>query len=456
MSVGSGDASAAGRDIAKVTQKAEPVTLEYLYQNYARWLYDYCEGLIRHPAAAADVVQDTLITADAHLAELQDAERLRRWLYSFARRQSLRELPRRSETTTLDEFLAEQADPADADTADIDVADFEAEVRDRETRRVVTTALDRLSDGDREVLNLAFRHGIDGTDLAATLGVPPGRVPELRAGASRRFEEAAADVVVQHAGWGWAGCPALTAIIAESDPAPPPVTPQLRRQLARHIDSCAQCSELRGNRVFGPEMLGAVPLELPPVSLQRRIRAAIFEPEPVSLSYADDPEDRLGSPDDSAFAARPRARRGVRALAAAAAVLVVLAAAGAAGYEFTSRPAGRPRATGTVTARRAPPASSAPAPAPSASGTARRHARVPATGGPGEFPSPVGVLSGPQPSGAAHSSPAPAPTSHHSKSASPSPSHSGSPAPPPTSPSPFPTTTPTPAPTPTPTPTPTP
>src|ERR1035441_6063025 len=100
MSVGSGDASAAGRDIAKVTQKAEPVTLEYLYQNYARWLYDYCEGLIRHPAAAADVE-----------AEVRDRE------------------TRRVVTTALDRL-----------------SDGDREVRDRETRRVVTTALDRLSD----------------------------------------------------------------------------------------------------------------------------------------------------------------------------------------------------------------------------------------------------------------------------------------------------------------------
>jgi RNA polymerase sigma factor (sigma-70 family) len=446
MSVEFGEASAEGRDTAGVTQATGPITLDYLYQNYAWYLYDYCEGLLGHPAAAADVVQDTFITAGAHIAELQDAELLRRWLYSFARRQCLRALPRRRQTTTLDEFFTEQAEPADADTAEIDVADIEAEGRERETRLLVTTALDRLSDRDREVLNLVIRHGIDGIELAATLGIPPGRVQEVRAAASRRFEEAAADVVVQHGGWGWAGCSALTAIIAASDPAPP-VPPRLRRQLARHIGSCAQCAECRGDRVFGPAMLGALPLEMPPASLQQRISAAIFDPGPLSYAYPDGPEDPVDGRDDSSFGAEPKGRRGVRALAAAAAVLLVLAAAGAAGYEFTSGSTGRPRATATGTARRPAPASSAPSPAPSASVATRaagRRARIPAGRPRGGSPSPAGAaLPGPQPTGTGDSpAPKPAPTSHHSKSASPSPtSHSSSPTPPPTSPSPYPSPT---------------
>ena len=181
-----------------------------LFYAFAAYLFDYCEGILRNPVAAADAVQDTLMIAEAEIGKLRDPDRLRAWLYSIARRQCLKELhrlselPRRSETTIRDDSFEERASIPDAATGDFEILDLEAEEHARETLLVVTAALDGLSERDREVLNLAFRHGFSGTDLADTLGVSGRRAQALLSGASTRFNSSAAAVVVLRAGW--AGC----------------------------------------------------------------------------------------------------------------------------------------------------------------------------------------------------------------------------------------------------------
>src|SRR5260370_24683325 len=88
-------------------QDAGRQAITNLYDTYAVQLFDYCEGILRNRAAAADAVQDTLVTADVQISKLRDPGRLRVWLYCIARRQCLSELPRGPPTITPEDLSAE-------------------------------------------------------------------------------------------------------------------------------------------------------------------------------------------------------------------------------------------------------------------------------------------------------------------------------------------------------------
>lgn len=239
--------------------------LAYLYERYAARVFDYCVGVLRDEVAAVVTVQDTLVALDGQIAKLPDLDRLRVSLYSVAHRQCQSKLsrrrvkrPRNSETTSLDEFITEQAGPeATGGQATGGHAP------------VAAAAVNRLADRDREVLNLAFRHGIQGADLAAVLSVSARRARAMLSDAGTRFQKSAAVVAVLRGGL--AGCEVLQTITGKSDPVTPPLTPERRERLTRHLESCPRCTGQSGDQVFDPEMLAAIPLATPPLTLRLRI-----------------------------------------------------------------------------------------------------------------------------------------------------------------------------------------
>lgn len=432
-----------------------------LYASYIGCLFDYCHGLLQDPVLAADVVQDTLIAARENIAEPRGQEWLRTWMYAVARRLCQRELPDR-QLAGPDGYPAGPTEDGDPDTTDFELADLDAFTRRRDAHVMIGTAVDRLPAADREVLSLHYRHEITGADLASVLDLPPEQAKDLVTSAGKRFAVAAATVIVRHARRGWVSCPGLVAMAQAEDPPPPPLAPQFRRQLARHLNSCPGCAEFRGERGFGPAMVTAIAPELPTPGLWDRIVAGVFDasagPEPESAEPAW-PEWLTPAPPRPA---RPRSR----ALwpLAAAAILVVVLGGGGVTYELTAGMPGHPQRA-KVAAADQPAADARPAPAVGSAGPitgAAGHKTPQHT--PSLFPPPIGVLPTPLPPSPAPSgstkpprqSPHPKPT-HRKSSHSPKPP-SGSPTPTPSgsgSPSPTPTPTPSSGNSPTPTPPPT-
>lgn len=442
MSVEFGGGSAEVWSVGQAPREADRRVITNLYDTYAAQLFDYCAGVLRNPAGAADAVQDTLIAADAQIGKLRDPARLRAWLYCIARRQCLSDLPRGTEAITPDDLFAEQAGPSGADTAEFEFPDVEAEALAKETLLIVAAARDGLSEQDQEVVSLAFRHGIAGADLAAVLGTSGRRAAAALSGASTRFEESADAVTVLRAGW--AACPVLETIVGEWNPASPQLTPELSKRLARHISSCDDCVRSRGD-IFGPELLAALPLPVLPAELREQITRTVFDTEPGS--YRRSVARRIGKLDDDGFPVQPQAGRNLPKAMAASAALVVLIVGGVMFHELTSASAVGSKTTAAVATNSPTPASaSASVSLPTVRKShGRRHRHKPAPSQLGPVPSPTGVLLFPTPT---PSPTAPSPKPSHSKKPSPKPTHTKTPTPTPT-PTP---TTPTPTPT-TPTPT---
>src|ERR1700744_4503738 len=81
----------------------DPGGLAEAYDRYAALLYTYCCTLLREPADAADVVQDTFLIASDRVAGLRDPDRLRPWLFAVARNECMRRLRDRTSTSAFDE-----------------------------------------------------------------------------------------------------------------------------------------------------------------------------------------------------------------------------------------------------------------------------------------------------------------------------------------------------------------
>ena len=310
-----------------------------VYETLAMPLFDYCAGLLGDEVAATDAVQDSLIAVDAQTGRPPEPGPLRVPLYFAARRQCLSRRPGRRLTPVVATGPAGPAGTA-ADqlgAATPDAPDARPPRAVGETLPIVTAALARLPDRDREVLSLAFRHGMPAAELAAVLGLSPRRARWRLSRASDRFRKSAALAVVLRAGW--LGCYVLARIAGQRDPAPPPpLASKLGRRLDCHVASCPACARTLGHRAVDPGLISQVPLVAPAGQLRLRIIRTAH----AQGSYRGQ-ADSFTSGDVPAPAVRPRGVR--RAMVASSAVLAVLAALGVLLYRHESTPAASPRPT---------------------------------------------------------------------------------------------------------------
>jgi RNA polymerase sigma factor (sigma-70 family) len=431
----------------------------HLYESYAASLFDYCDGLLLDTLAAVDAVQDSLVAADAQVGSAPGPDGLRLALYSAARQECLSQLggrtklSGRAETTTLDDLGAA-------------IPDYEVAGPTGETVLVLRAALDRLSERDREILNLTFRHRLNEADLAAVIGVPPRRARALLSEASLNFDHSAPVVAVLRAAVreGRARCPELTDMLKGRDLATFPLTPQFASKLARHLESCAACALSRGDRAFSAEQISEIPLAIPPGRLRLRISRTALAVGSYRRTIASRPDKqdkpRKGDQGNPPVPLRPR-RAGPKVMLLSSVTLVALAVPTAILYRMAADSTHAPptAAVKTVAASPSPTPPATAAVSPQVDGPARlqRHKRhrvkppLPGVLTPsrlGELPVPL-IGPGHAPKPLSSGAPAPGPGGSSAPQPSSSPTTSS-----PTTSAPTPTPTPTPAQT-TPAPTPT-
>ncbi|WP_228032559.1 RNA polymerase sigma factor [Mycolicibacterium sp. P9-22] len=222
-----------------------------IYDRYADRLHDFCVGMLRDRDAAADCTQDVFVIAATKLVQLREPDRLRSWLYAIARSEALSRIrDRRRELPT--EELPETA----TGEADMDTLAARTELAD-----LISAASGGLSERDRLVLELAYRQGLDGPELAEALGVTNRNantlVERLRETIARSL---GALLVCRRVSADPTRCPELSAILDEWDGA---LTVLLRKRAARHIEDCPVCEEDRARMVTPAALLGATPVMVP-------------------------------------------------------------------------------------------------------------------------------------------------------------------------------------------------
>lgn len=283
------------RALVALISRKDPQGLEGAYRRYADRLFTYARGLLGDREAAADIVHDTFLLASDHVAQLRDPDRLCQWLYAIARNEGMRYLRRRSKHAPL-----EAAPDIAADGDDPSAAAHSSEVA-----QLVRAAMKGLSDGDREIAELALRHGLSASDIASVLNVSVNNAHARLSRARDQLGIALGVLVVAQRN----DCAGLAEILGDWDGQ---LTPLLRKRAHRHIEDCDVCSDARRTRLSPAALLaayGALPLAVMP------------DWNRTSASRVPIKWDRT-----TGF---PAASSTLPALAAAAAVIAILGGAGA-------------------------------------------------------------------------------------------------------------------------------
>lgn len=280
-------------DLARAAAAGDREAFAGIYDRYADRLHDFCVGMLRDRDDAADCVQDAFCTAATRLGQLRDADKLRPWLYAIARNESLRRLRARRRETAFEELPETVSDEPGPETlaARTELADL------------ISEAAGGLSDRDRSILELTYRHGLDGPDLAEALCVSTVNATKMVQRLRDTVERALGALLVARRNRNTgAGCAELTAILDGWDGH---FTVLMRKRIARHIESCPACHDDRQRLVSPVALLGAVPVFIPaPAWLRERTLNGI---ELTSSTSPIEPEAADPTTDSSSHQTSPMA-----------------------------------------------------------------------------------------------------------------------------------------------------
>ena len=230
-------------ELATAAATGDRVALGAIYHRYSGRLHDYCVSLVRDHHTAADCVQDVFCIAASDIHKLREPEKLRPWLYSIARHAALRTLHERRREPAYDEV---------PDTAALGPGPYTMTARN-ELAQLIDAAARGLSERDRDVLELAYRQGLAGPELAQALGVSHDCAKKLLQRLRQTFERSlGALMVARHAAAH--GCPQLAAALSGWDRQ---FTVLTRKRVARHIESCPTCDDYRRSLVSSVAMVGS-------------------------------------------------------------------------------------------------------------------------------------------------------------------------------------------------------
>ncbi|SHW56549.1 RNA polymerase sigma factor (RpoE) SigL [Mycobacteroides abscessus subsp. abscessus] len=353
-------------ELARAAASGDRAAFAAIYDRYADRLNDFVVRMVRDSDAAADCVHEAFCTAATGLSKLRQPEKLRPWLYAVSRSQALRHIQRRK--------LEQPADDEYLDSASAEAGPDALAERD-DLAQLIREACGGLSDRDREVIELSYRHGLDGPELGKALGVSPATANTLTHRAREMVGRSlGALLVARQTRQDPARCPDLAAVLDDWDGT---MTVLMRKRIARHIESCPECESERSRRVSPAALLGAMPFIPAPKEL-RDTTLADIQLVCRTTDLVDDADAGTGA--DTGVGTAPAAERRRRlalpiSLAAGALLLVAGLVWTLSGPARDDRepadsgitaplqtPATTPLSAPPSTPRSAPPPSSAPRP----------------------------------------------------------------------------------------------
>jgi len=247
-------------DVVERALAGDSAAFADIYDSYATPIYDFCRSILRNEADAADAAQDTFLAAHQKLADLNDPAKLRPWLYSIARRQSLRRVDDRRR----------HVDDQDFDLMSAGGDDLDRELDAEEAAALVWDSAVGLAPKDRLVLDLHLRHGLAGQELAEALDVNRQHAYVLIDKMKNALSRSAGSLLV--ARYKRRDCEELDALLAGWDGM---YDPLIRKRVARHVDRCDTCERHRAALIAPDRLFSIVPLAMAPVALRGRVLEAI-------------------------------------------------------------------------------------------------------------------------------------------------------------------------------------
>ncbi|MDI5969674.1 sigma-70 family RNA polymerase sigma factor [Streptomyces sp. SL13] len=189
------------------------------YEPYLDGLFTYCLSVLCEHDAAVAALGDTLAVAERAHHRLRDPRLRRPWLYAIARWACLLRF-------TDGRPVAFRATPALADAA--------AGERRRQLAALAWPEAAGTTPEQREAIELAVRHQLTDTEIAAVLRLEPEAARTLLSRAACEVERTRTALLVVRAG----RCPDVDRVAADTHLL---LSTTLRRELVRHVDECPAC-----------------------------------------------------------------------------------------------------------------------------------------------------------------------------------------------------------------------
>ena len=259
-----------------------------IYDRYADKLHDHCHRILHDRDEAADAVHDAFIAASRHLDQLRDPTRLRPWLYSICRHESLRRARQRSRVD-----LTDEVDEMSGAEVDLDRG-----TRTAELQELVWSAAAGLSPRDRALLDLNLRQGLEGQDLADAMGTSLNSSYVMLSRLRDQVERSLGALLI--ARLGRKDCEELDAILQGWDGK---FSPLLRKRVARHVDGCDVCRERRAAVASPMALLAAAPLMPAPARCESA--SSMTSVSDVAVPPVRFTRDGFAAPDHDRLRGRP-------------------------------------------------------------------------------------------------------------------------------------------------------
>jgi Sigma-70, region 4 len=161
-----------------------------------------------------------------------------------------------------------------------DTVDLGPDAESAELRAIVGAALAGLDPGDREIVELNLRHGLDAQDLADVLGVSVSQAEALASRARSRFEASLGALLIARTGQ--ESCPELAAMMSRWDGQ---LNVLLRKRISRHTEHCEQCGDRWRHELNPAMLLSMLPVALPPPGLRDQLFYLIDDMGPAASAY---------------------------------------------------------------------------------------------------------------------------------------------------------------------------
>ena len=296
-----------------------------LYDNWFDRVYDLAFRIVRDANAAADVAQDTFLSAWRELDGLSDPAAFGGWVRRIARNTALNRRKKDERARPVDSegmAVIEAAGPAASAPAGFRVEDrlgaADDPVRaaeDSEVAALVWDAADALGERDTSILDLQLRHDMTPAEIADVVGVNRNHANQLVHRVRNRLGDALRARVL------WRGgepvCVDLRTALASAGVSR--FGPDAVQVTAAHAQNCEECSERQRLRLAPTALFGATPFLVAPAAFKDRIAHALAG-EGVPMDGSAHGPGRGGG------RSRWRSGRVLAAAAAAAAIVLVVVA----------------------------------------------------------------------------------------------------------------------------------
>ncbi len=178
----SSDVVSADADLLASLQAGQVEALRTLYQRYGRLVYTLSRRILHSDEEAEEVTQDVFLTLWHKNTYQAKRGSLSRYLVVLARSRSIDKL--RSQTSHRQRLQKWHMIMADDASTPLDIATL------TERGELTRQALSKLSDKERQVIEIAYYEGLSQSEIAQRLNIPLGTVKSRSRQALRKLRQA--------------------------------------------------------------------------------------------------------------------------------------------------------------------------------------------------------------------------------------------------------------------------